>query len=78
MHTAPVDDNGTDLPAVVNELCPDYDVIFSTQKLSPKQMNWMYNLADVQINMASNDGFGFISNFRPSDASTARENRLYY
>ena len=58
MHTAPVDENGTDLPAVVNELCSDYDVIFSNQKLSPRQMNWLYSMADVQINMASNEGFG--------------------
>ncbi len=58
MHTAPVDEHGTDLPAVVEELCPDYKVIFSHQKLSPTQMNFMYNIADVQINMASNEGFG--------------------
>ena len=38
MHTAPVDDNGTDLPAVVNELCSEYDVLFSNQKLSPRQI----------------------------------------
>ncbi len=29
MHTQPRDENGTDLPEVVKELCPDYDVIFS-------------------------------------------------
>jgi len=57
MHTAPVDENGTDLPAVIGELCP-YKVLFSTDKLSPKQMNYLYNIADVQINMASNEGFG--------------------
>ena len=57
MHTAPVDDNGTDLPAVVAELCP-YNVQFSNSKLSPQQMNFLYNIADVQINMASNEGFG--------------------
>ena len=33
MHTQPVDNNGTDLPVVVNELCPDYDVIFFTPKI---------------------------------------------
>ena len=32
MHTQPVDENGTDLPAVVKALCPDYDVIFSVMK----------------------------------------------
>ena len=32
MHTQPKDPNGTDLPEVVSAVCPDYDVIFSTQK----------------------------------------------
>tara|TARA_B100000287_G_scaffold401771_1_gene422128 strand:- start:294 stop:1775 length:1482 start_codon:yes stop_codon:yes gene_type:complete len=63
MHTAPIDENGTDLPAVVTELCKDkdgkhYEVLFSNSKLTPKQMNYLYNIADVQINMASNEGFG--------------------
>jgi len=58
MHTQPVDENGTDLPAVVKEMCPDYDVIFSNEKLDNDQMCWMYNIADVTINIASNEGFG--------------------
>tara|TARA_Y100000593_G_C4286688_1_gene325882 strand:- start:673 stop:1752 length:1080 start_codon:yes stop_codon:yes gene_type:complete len=58
MHTQPIDDNGTDLPAVVAELCPKYKVLFSTNKLTPRQMNWLYSVADVQLNMASNEGFG--------------------
>jgi len=58
MHTAPVDQNGTDLPSVVEEICPDYDVIFSHNRLDDEHMNFMYNIADVQINMASNEGFG--------------------
>ena len=58
MHTQPVDENGTDLPAVVNEMCPDYDVIFSNEKLDNNQMCWMYNMADVTINIASNEGYG--------------------
>ena len=58
MHTQPKDTNGTDLPAVVEAVCPDYDVIFSHKKLAPKHLNYLYNMADVQINMASNEGFG--------------------
>ena len=58
MHTAPIDNNGTDLPEVVNQICPDYDVIFSNKKLEEKQLNFLYNVADVQINMASNEGLG--------------------
>ena len=58
MHTQPKDQNGTDLPEVVKHCCPDYDVIFSTSKLDDKQLCYMYNIADVTINMASNEGFG--------------------
>ena len=32
MHTAPVDDNGTDLPVVAKTLCPEYKVYFSDKK----------------------------------------------
>jgi len=58
LHTQPVDQNGTDLPAVVQELCPDLNIIFSTNKLESKHLNYLYNIADVTINLASNEGFG--------------------
>ena len=58
MHTQPRDENGTDLPEVVTQVCPDYDVIFSHQKLSDKELCYLYNIADVGMNMASNEGFG--------------------
>ena len=58
MHTQPKDPNGTNLPEVVKNVCPDYDVIFSHKKLSDQQLNYLYNIADVTINMASNEGFG--------------------
>ena len=58
MHTQPKDPNGTDLPAVVEAVCADYDVIFSTKKLEDKHLCYLYNIADVTINMASNEGFG--------------------
>ena len=58
MHTQPKDPNGTDLPEVVKNVCPDYDVIFSHKKLSDKELCYLYNIADVTINMASNEGFG--------------------
>jgi len=58
MHTQPVDENGTHLPNVVKALCPDTKVYFSERKLEPKQLNHLYNLADVTINIASNEGFG--------------------
>ena len=58
MHTAPVDENGTDLPVVAKTLCPEYKVYFSANKIEPKQLNHLYNMADVTINIASNEGFG--------------------
>ena len=58
MHTQPRDENGTDLPVVANTLAPDCKVYFSANKLDTKQLNWLYNMADVTINMASNEGFG--------------------
>ena len=58
LHTQPVDPNGTDLPAVVKEMCPDLNIIFSTEKLDNKHLNYLYNIADVTINLASNEGFG--------------------
>jgi len=58
MHTQPVDQNGTDLPEVVKNVCPDYEVIFSHQKLDDEHLNFLYNIADVQVNIASNEGFG--------------------
>ena len=57
MHTQPSDDNGTDLPAVVKELCP-YRVEFSANRIDSATMNLIYNLSDVTINIASNEGFG--------------------
>jgi glycosyltransferase involved in cell wall biosynthesis len=58
MHTQPVDQNGTDLPEVVNHICPDYDVKFTNSQLTTDDLNVLYNLSDVTINMASNEGFG--------------------
>ena len=58
MHTSPVDDNGTDLPAVKNALCPNYDVKFTDSKLEQDKLNELYNLVDCTINIANNEGFG--------------------
>ncbi len=58
MHTTPVDPNGTDLPEVVKNVCSDYDVIFTEKKFTTEELNYLYNLSDVTINMASNEGFG--------------------
>ena len=61
LHTQKVDPNGTDLPAVADMLCGDderYNIIFSEDKLTPHQMNLLYNSTDVQIQLTSNEGWG--------------------
>ena len=58
MHTEPIDKNGTNLIAVKQTICPDYHIIFSTQRVSQPELNYIYNLADVTINIAGNEGFG--------------------
>lgn len=60
MHTAPVDQNGTDLFKVREALCdPDYvKVYFSSNKLETAQMNLLYNVADVTMLISSNEGWG--------------------
>tara|TARA_R100000008_G_scaffold72125_1_gene50152 strand:- start:2 stop:1375 length:1374 start_codon:yes stop_codon:yes gene_type:complete len=60
-HSAPTDENGTDMKAVCKALLPDYPVIFTYDfggPLDDKGMNHIFNSADLYINMASNEGFG--------------------
>ena len=59
LHTDPVDENGTDLIAVVQELCPMYPVSFTNKRaVSIKELNYFYNMAGITANIASNEGFG--------------------
>ena len=57
-HTQPVDENGTDLFAVLRDLAPEVEAVFSPERVSPEDMVKIYHNADVVINMASNEGFG--------------------
>ncbi len=63
MHTDPIDENGTDLPTVIDHLCPEYrdNIILHNAKLSVWDMNKMFNIADVVVNIASNEGWGLSS-----------------
>lgn len=60
LHTAVKDQHGTDLRAIKEAFCdPSYvNVLFSTTKLTPAQMNGLYNLADVTMLISSNEGWG--------------------
>ena len=61
LHTEPSSDHGTDLVA-----CVDYmfggkypnNVIFSTKKYPQQELNLLYNSADAQILLTSNEGWG--------------------
>tara|TARA_Y100000310_G_scaffold270450_1_gene284277 strand:- start:13 stop:945 length:933 start_codon:yes stop_codon:yes gene_type:complete len=60
-HTQPIDENGTDLKAVCQEMLPGQNVIFTYDKGGPfddQKMNFLFNAIDVYINLASNEGFG--------------------
>ena len=61
LHTELVSDAGTDLEAVRELLFEEKypkSVIFSTNKLQQEQLNYLYNIADVQILLTSNEGWG--------------------
>jgi glycosyltransferase involved in cell wall biosynthesis len=61
LHTEIVSEHGTDLAKVkeyfFNESYPNA-IKFSTQKLSSIQLNYLYNIADAQILLTSNEGWG--------------------
>ena len=61
MHTAPRDQNGTDLIAVADRIAPGCDIKFSTERVNQQQLNWLYNLSDCTINIAGNEGFGLVT-----------------
>ena len=60
MHTDKVDNNGTDIPAVIETMCdPERcKVKFTEGKCDPKILNYYYNLADAQFMMTDNEGWG--------------------
>jgi glycosyltransferase involved in cell wall biosynthesis len=60
MHTQPIDDNGTDLRAVKEAICDEsyVNVFFSEERLDTQRMNILYNIADVDLLISSNEGWG--------------------
>ena len=61
LHTELVTDHGTDLEAVYEYFFGEKyanNIIFSTSKLPQQHLNYLYNLADVQILLTSNEGWG--------------------
>ena len=61
LHTELVSNAGTDLRKVKEYLFDEkyYDnVIIHTQKITQQQLNYLYNMADVQTLLTSNEGWG--------------------
>jgi glycosyltransferase involved in cell wall biosynthesis len=58
MHTHPIEQHGMDLITIAQELCSNYRVEFDPNIRTPQEMNVLYNLADITINIASSEGFG--------------------
>ena len=60
MKTEISSEHGTDLRAVKEALTDSeyVNVFFNTEKLTPEQMNLLYNIADVTILLSSNEGWG--------------------
>jgi len=58
MHTQPVDENGTDLPAVAKTMASECNIIFSDKRRLQEELNQFYNMVDCTLNIANNEGFG--------------------
>jgi len=58
MHTAPDDPEGQNITAVAEKYGVDNNLIISQDRVPPEALNSFYNVADVVINIASNEGFG--------------------
>lgn len=60
LHTEIKSEHGTDLIAVKDYLFGEDDksILFSTSKVTREQLNYLYNIADAQILLTSNEGWG--------------------
>ncbi len=57
-HTAAGDQEGQDLHSVVRKLGVRDAWLLSEARVTDDQMNLMYNMSDVTLNIANNEGFG--------------------
>ena len=60
MHTEPISDHGTDLPAVIEYFFPEgnKNIVISNEKLPTEKMNLLYNCADGVVLASSAEGWG--------------------
>jgi glycosyltransferase involved in cell wall biosynthesis len=60
-HTQPIDENGTDIPAVIEMIWgnePNNIFITGLNRFVPEQMNLLYNSSNASILISSNEGWG--------------------
>lgn len=58
LHTAPIDENGTNLFEVIKKLTSKKNIIISPEKISSEELNILYNLADATVSISSAEGWG--------------------
>ena len=58
LHTDVVSDHGTDLMAIKELILDQDNILFSSNKLDDETLNLLYNVADAQILLTSNEGWG--------------------
>lgn len=58
MHTDPNDPHGQPLQHIIEHLGPDGTIMISSNKVPPKTLADMYNMADCTINISDAEGFG--------------------
>ena len=58
LHTDPRDQEGTDMPYVVEELDIAKNIVFSADRTGFEQMNMLYNAVDFTLNISHSEGFG--------------------
>lgn len=58
LHTQPIDENGTNLIDVIDNLCPEYNISFTGGLVEFKILNQLYNIADITVCIGSNEGWG--------------------
>ena len=63
LHTQPIDEHGTDLYKVIEDVCPEiaHLIVFTNARYSQAELNTLYNVSDVVVNIASNEGWGLSS-----------------
>tara|TARA_B100001250_G_scaffold90471_1_gene75187 strand:+ start:390 stop:1862 length:1473 start_codon:yes stop_codon:yes gene_type:complete len=60
LHTDAIDNNGTDLPAVVEAFCDPniHKVVITNKKISYQELNYLYNISDTHMFFTDNEGWG--------------------